>query len=1464
MMKLSKQALASLQCIHEGTDSIMYLQDASEYGAPVTVKLSKHRFPAPWQIVQFANEYALTRDLDLPGVRKAYETGRIDDRPALLLDYIEGETVAQAIVGQRKPLVVVLTLASAMAAVLGGIHRHNIIHKNINSRHILVNLVGLTATVIDFGLASQVDLKTRHLGIPEVLEGSLAYISPEQTGRMNRPVDYRTDLYSLGVVLYEMLTGRLPFEAADASELVHCHIARRPRPVSEVNADIPEALSEIAMKLLAKNAENRYQSAFGLEVDLGNCLKQLDETGSIQRFELAREDFSERIEIPQKVYGREWETLSLIQAFERVRRGSSEIVLVSGPAGVGKSWLVHELERFVAEKGGYFVSVSCDQYRRKIPYDAPVRALAELINLMLTDGTKPLAQWKAKILEAIGDSGQVLIERIPSLEWIIGQQPPAADMNPNEAQQRFFQVSRAFLQAIAQAAHPLVFFIDDLQWMDTTSLAFLKLLMTDKNNHHLLFIGAYRDDQVGASHPLIQAVAGMAQKMPEINTVRLESLSHEAVNLMLSDALRRDPAEVRPLVDLVYAKTGGNAFFTAEFVQALYEEGLLTFGFSGRRWEWDLTRIRNKAVTDDVAALMTHKIETLAQTTREMLMLAACVGNTFTLATLAAIAAQPAERAFARLWRAVEERLVLPLDDNYKVMLAGTDEVASALDCQFEFSHSRVRRGAYDLMPKQRQRSVHLAIGRLRLQEMDGAGLEAHLFEVVNHLNRGFKCVQEEQEKLKLAELNLIAGRKAKKGAAYKAAIWYLSMGIGLLPSDRWARHYDLTRDLYTEAVEAECLRSNFERAQLLSEEALQQARDMDDRIRVYKHQILLYRAQNQNVAAVETALAALESLGVLSPTEADFKPPSPVEIPTQLDTATVIKASHMLSQEIRLEQLLDKMLHILMENAGAEKGVIIENKGGRLVIQAIGRVGQQRVKTMQATPVEASGQVPLSVVTYVARTQAPLVMQDASRDGTYAGDRYIAEHRIRSLLCLPIVHQGKLLGVLYLENNLATNVFTPDRLEILMALSSQAAISMQNANLYASLEENIRELQQTEQALKDSERRLADTINLLPDMTFAVDLAGSVILWNRAAEEFTGVPAGEMLGKGDYEYAIPLYGERRPVLIDLLFKPAPDIERLYPSLKREEEMIFGESYTRCARRGEAYLAGVAAPLYDAQGKVSGAIETIHDITERKRGEEALRQLNLELDRRVMERTTQLEAANKELEAFAYSVSHDLRAPLRHIDGFLRLLQKNLAAALDEESQHYMDTIAGAARKMDQLIDDLLSFSRTVRREVSFQPVNLGPLVKEVIRDLSLDAAGRDIDWHLDELPSVMGDEAMLRLALLNLIANALKFTRPRERARIEIGSQAGAEPETVIYVRDNGVGFDMTYGDKLFGVFQRLHRAEEFEGTGIGLATVRRIIARHGGRAWAEGALDQGATFYFSLPGARTPTRPDGDRETQ
>ncbi|NOQ52215.1 MAG: AAA family ATPase, partial [Desulfuromonadaceae bacterium] len=867
-MRISKQELASLQCMHEGANSLIYRQDTSEYG-PVVIKLLKDDVPATRRIVRLRNEYELTRDLDIPGVRRAYETITIDGRPALVLQYVEGQTIRETFVEQPGTLAEILTVAVSIAKALGEIHRRNIIHRNINSHNIVVNRRQQAATIIGFGLAIKGDpAKTRRLQDHEALEGLLHYISPEQTGRMNRFVDHRTDLYSMGVVLYEMLTGKLPFDTPDTSELIHCHIAKRPKPACKQNPEIPQAVSDIVMKLMAKDAADRYQSAHGLAADLEICRNQLQKTGTIKGFDLAREDFSGRFQIPQKLYGREQEIPTLIKAFKRVKKGTSEIILVAGPPGVGKSSLVSEFQKYVAEKRGWFISGRYDQYQRNIPYSGLIQAFTEFGNLMLTDSAGRLAQWKEKIVKAVGANGQLLVEMIPVMELIIGPQPPVQELGPTEAQHRFHNVFQSFIKAIAQKEHPLVVFLDNLQWVDVASENFLKLLMTAADNQYFLLIGAYRDDEAGASHPLIMAVEEMKQANVIIDTIHLENLSHDTLKLLIADTLQSESSEVRSLADQVFEKTGGNAFFVIQFLQALHEEGLLTYHFDMRKWDWDIEQIHEKRITDNVADLMIQKIEKLPENTRKVLMLAACIGNSFDLKPLAAIARQSEKTTSDCLRESIEAGLVVPLDENYIMMPAFDDEQLMAKDTGFKFYDERIRQASTGLLAKKLRQSARLAIGRLHFKDTKEAELEKKIYEITNHFNEGFRHIKDEEEQLRLAELNLIAGRKAKNAAAYQAAIRYLSMGIGLLKPDKWDRHHELTLNLYMEAVEAEYLCSNFERAELLSGEILQHAKELPEKIKVYELRILFYTAQNLNSAAIESGLDALEILGVSLPTE--------------------------------------------------------------------------------------------------------------------------------------------------------------------------------------------------------------------------------------------------------------------------------------------------------------------------------------------------------------------------------------------------------------------------------------------------------------------------------------------------------------------------------------------------------------------------------------------------------------------
>lgn len=1222
-MGITKKELASLPCIHEGSHDLIYRWDTGSYGEPVVIKLLKHMYAEPREIIRFANEYNVTKDLAIRGVRRACDNITIDGMPALILEYVEGETLGTAFVEERRPLVEALAMAISIAGVMDALHRRNIVHRNISSSNILVDRARQSATIIDFGFASKTGLKTGRPSIPDMLEGALHYISPEQTGRMNRFVDYRTDLYSLGVVLYEIFTGKLPFETADAAELVHCLIARNPTPPCEIDPSIPTAVSDIVLKLMAKSPEDRYQSAYGLKSDMENCLQQLSKTGAIQTFELAQEDSSGIFRIPQKLYGREPELEILRKTLERVRNGAAEVLLVTGDAGIGKSALIGEFQRLVVDSGAFFTTGKHNEYQRNIPYYALIQAFTGLVDLMLMESVEQLTQWKTRITQAVGTSGALLTDLIPRLELIIGRQPPPRGPGPSEAQHQFHQAFQNFVRAVARKEGPLVIFIDNLQWADDASLTLLRSLMAGTENHYLLFIGAYRDNETGPTHPLTSTIQALKQLNAVVNILQLQNLSCDTLNTLVSEILECEPAYARSLAGLVYEKTGGKPLFALQFLQSLHEEGLLVFDADPRRWEWDSEQIRKVEITGSVVRLMMQKIGKLPTKSQELLSLAACIGSSFAAADLAAVAGQPVGETLDNLLKVIEEGLLLPLEENYQAM-AVESENRPVMESRFEFPHDRVRKAFYSLIPRKERKSVHLKIGRLHLGKMQEAELEERVFDIADHFNEGFQYLKDEHEKLRLAELNLVAGRKAKRAAAYQEAIWYLSMGIGMLPADKWERHYELTLNLYMEAVEGEYLSGNFERGELLSSEIMSHVRDILTRIKIYELKIMFHTAQSRDAEALGAGYKAPAEPSAETDAMRSYVEELGKELlllvkgkPASLDTEAIIKASHMLSEEIRLEQLLDKLMRIVIENAGAEKGILIENRNGVLLIQAKGEVGHERIETMQGTALEGSGEIPLSVVNYVARTQTAVVSNDAFRDSAYAADQYISEHRIKSLLCLPIVHKGNLTGLLYLENNLTTNAFTPDRLELLKALSSQAAITMENAALYADLEKTIREVKQAEETLRESEakyRRIVDTAT-----------EGIWVLGPDTIATFVNARMAEMLGYSGEE----MIG--RPFADFMIKEDTPDHLRKIENRRQG----LSENYERRFRRkdGKTVWTQVSAtPVFDAGHNFQGSFAMLTDTTERKLAEEELRRLKDELELRVQERTAELAAKNAELE----------------------------------------------------------------------------------------------------------------------------------------------------------------------------------------------------------------------------------------
>ncbi len=832
------------QLIYESKKSKIYLMDENEWNRPVIMKILNYEFPTPVDIAQFYNEFEIIDGLQLQGTRNVLKKGREKNRHALYLEWFKANTLKEVFQKKQEDVHDFLFIATAIAQALGEIHQHNIIHKDISPFNILVNLQERSVKIIDFGISSCFDLKHHYLGNPEKLEGTLSYNSPEQTGRMNRTVDYRTDLYSLGVTLYEALAGRLPFESTDAMELVHAHIAQIPEPIEKFNANTPPIIGQIIAKLLAKNAEDRYQSAFGLKFDLDKCLSNFEKIGSCPSFELATQDFSGKFLVPQKLYGRNNETNELIQAYQRCANGGKELMLVSGYSGTGKSALVREIHKPITHNRGYFIEGKFDQFQRAVPYFAILQAFGELVNILLTENEDSLQQIKISIQDALRDEGKVITDVIPQLEYIIGPQSEIAEVGGAEAQNRFKYLFRKLVHVLATSKHPLVLFIDDLQWADSSSLSLLHVLMTDRESKHLLCIGAFRDNEVSASHPFVITVGEMEEESVIIKRIAIGNLSNENINELIADATNSSTDESESLTKLVYQKTSGNAFFVTQFLKSLYQEKLLWFDFAILKWSWDLKKITEKNITDNVVELMASKVLRLPEETQRHLKTGACIGNSFDLQLLAIIENVTEDVLKKDLNNALAEGLVVPVGNVYR------------------FSHDRIQQAVYSLIPEKEKNKAHLSIGKLLLQNIATEKKEEHLFDITNQWNWGKEIVTVESERALLAQLNLDAGRKAKQSSAFKTSLEYFEIGISLLTPNAWEDQYELCRDLYTEATEAAYLSGDFAIMDKHYQIVLGNVKNLLEKVKPYEVRILAYKAENKLLDAINTGLELLKELG--------------------------------------------------------------------------------------------------------------------------------------------------------------------------------------------------------------------------------------------------------------------------------------------------------------------------------------------------------------------------------------------------------------------------------------------------------------------------------------------------------------------------------------------------------------------------------------------------------------------------
>ena len=873
--------------IGESTASVTHRACREADGLEVAVKMLYTDYTRIADVTRFKHAYGIIKHIDSERVVKVHGVEEHGDGLLLITEYFPGTPLSTALKRQGKLGVgAFLDTATAVTEALTDIHQRGCIHGDVRPQNILLGEGG-RVKLTGFGVDSLVTREKEEIYSRRVLLEVLPYTSPEQTGRMNRSVDYRTDLYSLGVVLYEMLVGRRPFEAIDPLELMHAHIAVKPIPPSELDPEIPDALSAITMKLLSKNAEDRYHSAEGLKADLEECRRQWESTGRIRPFRPGQYDRNDLFQIPQKLYGREGDIQKLIASFDEALQGKRAIVLVSGYSGIGKSSLVQEILKPLAREKGYYISGKYDQYNRDTPYSAVVQAFDALIKQLLSESEERITKWRGAILSALGSNGQVICDVLPSLKHIIGEQPSVPALGPVEAQNRFNLYFQHFVSVFARHAHPLALFLDDLQWMDSASLSLITTLLAEDGQELLFFCGAYRDNEVDPTHPFIVALEELEKGGVGVVSIVLEPLRLVHLIELIDDSLKTSDGGA--IANAVLKKTGGNPFFVKQFMRHLHEAKLLAFDPKAG-WGWDLPQIERLEHTDNVLSLMAETIRRLPGATQEVLRLASAIGNSFELDVLDTVSERPLDETYGSLDNALGEGLIVSAGEQYR------------------FAHDKIQEAAYSLIPAADRPAFHYRIGRLLLGKLDpDAG--HNLFDIVNHLNSAGDLIEAPEERMALARQNLVAAGRAEESAAFNAALKYLEHGLSMLPEDAWTSHYELTFTYHTKKGLMASLCGRHDDALATLAGCFDEARGRLHKTEVRRLKMSVQNLKNDLPAALEEGLAALREYDIHLPPYPDDS-----ELAAELDRTMAMIGDRPIASLVDLPPLEDPEIAALQD----------------------------------------------------------------------------------------------------------------------------------------------------------------------------------------------------------------------------------------------------------------------------------------------------------------------------------------------------------------------------------------------------------------------------------------------------------------------------------------------------------------------------------------------------------------------
>ncbi|WP_404790295.1 AAA family ATPase [Altericista sp. CCNU0014] len=887
------------ELIYDGDKTLVYRGERKSDSRKVVIKLLKSTNPTIKELAQFRHQYTVINLLNDSRIIKSYGLERHKNGLALILEdfggislkeYLKSQIIRDLTQGKLPSgnntvklisLSTFFHIALQLVQSLESLYHSKVIHKDINPENILIHPVTQEIKLTDFSIASRLNSESQSIQRPESLEGTLAYMSPEQTGRMNRSIDHRTDFYSLGITFYELLTGCLPFRSFELLELIHEQIARSPIPPLQLNSTLPQSLNQIILKLLAKVPEERYQTAFGLKKDLehsqANWLKGINKT-----FDLGSQDFCDRLVIPEKLYGREKDLETLRSAYERVENGQTEIVMVSGNSGVGKTSFVKEIQRLVIEKKGYFISGKYNQFHNNRPLEAIVNAFKDLIYQLLTESKTQIKVWQKKIIGALGENGQILIEVLPELEFLIGKQPVLNNLEAIQSQNRFNFVFQQFIQIFPQSKHPLVLFLDDLQWADLGSLQLIHSLMSQTTNPYLLIIGAYRQNEVEANHPLTLSISKIRKTTTIVQDIHLTSPPLDAWNNLLFDTFKNPSHLSKPLAQWIYNKTQGNSFFYIQYIKTLYQRQLITFNWEQRVWEWSLSKIQSDSFADSIIELIIQQIQKFSPETQNLLEIASCQGISFSSKLLAHVSGYSQLEVRTYLWDVLQAGLITSTHASYDLdreSLSSTSERSSVHDsgsldtlqfdsyeCIYSFVHDRIHQAAYSLIPIESKNNLHLVIGHFLLGTLSPSTPSEQLCEIVNHLNQGILYIKSTSEKSRLAQLNWLAGCKAQTSTSYIESTNYFHTGIKLLESDGWRTNYELMLELHYGVIESTLLLGDYTQMEYFVNEIIVYSKNKSDTIKGYQVKIEAYKAQAQSQKAVTVGLEILDKFGINFP----------------------------------------------------------------------------------------------------------------------------------------------------------------------------------------------------------------------------------------------------------------------------------------------------------------------------------------------------------------------------------------------------------------------------------------------------------------------------------------------------------------------------------------------------------------------------------------------------------------------